>query len=200
MTRRNLPTTLAALVLVALLGLGLNACCGTCGEDFDPNDLKIDEPKVSDKDDDDEEEPDLDLGKVEEKDKDDDLDIPPPKKEKEDKGDKGGSAKLDPITVKEMKPAELERRIKALGWNVLGEPTESKQRGMRGVVYPVTKGATGGAVSMYEYKQKNIAKTFESSMKKQKAATVRDKGKVIVVHFPNKPDVANEVMDQIMGR
>ncbi len=209
MTRRFIRNPFTLIALVALLALFLNACCGSCGDadleaaqkelekeiekekakaekesKMDSEDIEVKKDKKADK------------KKDEMADKMDKMD----KMDKEEKKADKGSSKLEPITVKDIKPKELRTRLESLGWEVIGEPTEQNQTGMRGVTYPIVKGAKGGAASIYEYKQQNVAKIFDDSMRKQKAATERDGGKVITVLFPGDESLGKEVLDQIMGR
>lgn len=206
MTRRLIHNPFTLVALVALLALFLNACCGSCGDAAQEaaqkeleKEIEKEKAKAEKESGMDSEDIEVKKDKKADKKKDEMADKMDKMDKEEKKADKG-SSKLEPITVKDIKPKELRTRLESLGWEVIGEPTEQNQTGMRGVTYPIVKGAKGGAASIYEYKQQNVAKIFDDSMRKQKAATERDGGKVVTVLFPGDEALGKEVLDQIMGR
>jgi hypothetical protein len=103
---------------------------------------------------------------------------------------------LNTGAVADMTPDKLEARVKDLGWNVIGEPTRINDKS---VTLPVTKGLTGGAVSLNEFDIGLATDAFVKTMSDNPdAAVARSGDKVVSVIMPGKKAEADALLKDIL--
>ncbi len=93
----------------------------------------------------------------------------------------------------------LQRRVAAMGWQVLDNPKVQRNGSYSGLTLPIVKGEVGGAASLYEYQDPAAARAFDEAMRKQGAAAVRDGSRVVTVLIPGDARASQRVMEELLS-
>jgi len=106
-----------------------------------------------------------------------------------------------PAPVSSLNQDVITRRLTSDGWEVLGTPSQQNGPGYSTLIISIIRTPAGGAVGLYHYDDTNTAISLEKNFRENPNAAVKREGQdVVSVIMPDRPELARETLDVVLGK